>query len=430
MIACVLLPRFELAVAVGGREALLGAPAALAPAPGREQVIGEVSAGAEAFGVRAGLRLGEALARCPQLALVPADPAGVAEAWEALLVALEGMGASVASERPGLACFDLRGLRGIHGGSVEGVVAAARRALGGGERGSAAGTGRSTPGSAAAGARIGVAPVGLSAAGARIGAAPSPFCALAAAARTRPRRPPVVVRGGEAEARAFLSPLPVSLLRARARTAELPDALERLGVQTLGELAALAPGNVADRFGTAGLHARELACGRDEPLRPRRPGERLQVALELPEAASGPQLERALELLVDRLLARSERRGRSLRAVVLSAALVEGGTWRERVVFREALADPVRMRLVLGPRLALLPAPADSLRLAAEGFGPPAAHQRRLLVDGAAVRAARLREAVRQARAAAGSEAALRVLTVDPDSRVPERRAVLAPFEP
>ena len=37
----------------------------------------------------------------------------------------------------------------------------------------------------------------------------------------------------------------------------------------------------------------------------------------------------------------------------------------------------------------------------------------------------RLREAVRQARAAAGPDAALRVLAVDPDSRVPERRAVL-----
>ena len=44
-------------------------------------------------------------------------------------------------------------------------------------------------------------------------------------------------------------------------------------------------------------------------------------------------------------------------------------------------------------------------------------------------RQARLREAIRQVRAAAGPEAALRILAVDPDSRVPERRAVLTPFE-
>ena len=51
----------------------------------------------------------------------------------------------------------------------------------------------------------------------------------------------------------------------------------------------------------------------------------------LPEATSGVQFERGLGLLIDRLLARRERRGRTLRAVVLSAVLVErGGTWRER----------------------------------------------------------------------------------------------------
>jgi protein ImuB len=98
-------------------------------------------------------------------------------------------------------------------------------------------------------------------------------------------------------------------------------------------------------------------------------------------------------------------------------------------VFREALADPVRMRLALSPRLVLIPAPAEVLRLAVERFGPPASDQRALLDDPAAARASRLREAIRQARAAAGPDAALRVLEVDPDSRIPERRVVLAPFE-
>ena len=46
------------------------------------------------------------------------------------------------------------------------------------------------------------------------------------------------------------------------------------------------------------------------------------------------------------------------------------------------------------------------------------------------MRAARLREAVRQARAIAGPEAALRILPVDPESRVPERRLALTPWEP
>ena len=79
LITCVLLPRFELVVAAGGRNELLGVPAAIAPEPGSQQ-IGAVSAAAEAFGVSPGMRLGEALARCQRLTLIPPDPAGVAGA--------------------------------------------------------------------------------------------------------------------------------------------------------------------------------------------------------------------------------------------------------------------------------------------------------------------------------------------------------------
>jgi protein ImuB len=403
MIVCVLLPRFELTVAAGDRAELLQIPVALAPEPGGVQRVGEASPAAEAFGIHPGMMLGEALARCPRLTLVPPDPAGVADGWERMLVRLESIGAAVEPERPGLACFDARGMLRLHGrgavdedGQLRAVLEVTRRAL---------------------------------RAPARLGVAPTRFAAVAAATRARVRRP-VIVEGGSEEARRFLGPLPVALLRARPALAELPDALERLGVRTLAELAELPVAAVADRFGRTGLHAHELARGGDGALRPRPVGEFLRESLELPEAAAGPQLERALGLLVDRLLARRERRGRTLRAVVLSATLVErGGTWRERVSFREALSDPVRMRLALTPRLALLPAPAEQLRLSVESFGPLAADQRALLDDPAAARRERLREAIRQTRAGAGRDAALRVLEIDPGSRFPERRMVLTPFE-
>jgi len=447
MIACVLIPRFALTTAAGDRSELLRGPVALAPGvggSGSTQQVGEVSLAAEAFGIHPGMRLGEALSRCPELALIPPDPAGVDDLWERRLLRLESIGAAVEPERPGLVCFDARGLLRLHGG-LDGVLRAARGAL-----------------------RVPV----------RLGLAPTRYAAVAAATRARVRRPEIVGRsadgrvigrstaggtlgrstaggtlgrstadgalgrptaggalgrptaGGRALARDYLAPLPVALLRARPALAELPEALERLGVATLGELAALPAEAVADRFGRLGLVAHDLARGGDTPLRPRTPGEVLRESLELPEATSGLQLERGLGLLVDRLLARRERRARTLRAVVISVTLVErGGTWRTRVVFREALADPVRMRLALTPHLARIPAPAERLGLAVERFGPAAADQRALLQDPADARASRLREAIRQVRAAAGPDAALRVLEVDPDSRFPERRAVLAPFE-
>jgi protein ImuB len=403
MIVCALFPRFQLTIAAGDRTELLRTPVALAPEPGGLQAVGEVSLAAEAFGIHPGMRLGEALARCPRLTLLPPDPAGVADLWERLLVRLESIGAAVEPERPGLVCFDARGLLRLHGARlgverdrVEGVLEAARRAL-----------------------RV----------PARFGVAPSRFAAVAAATRARVRRP-VIVAGERGQAKAFLAPMPVALLRARPALADLPEALERLGVRTLGELAAVPPAALADRFGRAGLLAYELANGGDGALRPRPASEFLRESLELPEAGSGVQLERALGLLIDRLLARRERRGRMVRSVALSARLVEqGGTWREQVVFREALSDPVRMRLALITRLANIPAPAEELRLAVERFGPQASDQRALLDDPAAARTARLREAIRQARAAAGADAALRILEVDPGSRFPERRAVLTPFE-
>jgi protein ImuB len=391
MIVAVLLRRFSLLVALSGaREELVGRPVALAPELGRAQFIGETSPAAEVHGVRAGMRLGEAMARCPQLVLVPPDPAGVADAWERVLAALESIGAAVEPGAPGAVCFDAAGLLGLHGG-IDGVLRATRRAL---DR-----------------------PI-------RLAAAPSRFAALAAAARARARRPVVVHFAGP-----FLASLPIDLLSLDGRTTALVEPFERLGIRTLGELAALSRANVADRFGMPGLTAWELARGGGDAPAPRQPMQRLRERLDLPESASGPALERALALLVDRLLARRERRGRTIRAAVLEATLVEGGTWRERTVFREALADAARMRLVLAPRLQALPAPAEALALAVERFGPPASDQPSLLQDSIAVRRSRLREAVRQARVAAGPEAALRVLEVEPGSRVPERRAVLTPFQ-
>jgi protein ImuB len=395
MIVSVLYPRFTLFAALPERDELLAGPVALAPEPGGSQVVGQVSAAAEAFGVAAGMRVGEALARCPELRLVSPDPERERVAWGELLDRLEAIGAACESYAPGLAFFDAEGLRRIHGGQVEDVLAAARRALGG---------------------------------AVRLGCAPCRFASYAAALQARPRRqrtvtiPPGMVR-------TFLAPQPLALLRSRPELAELPDTLDRLGIRTLGELAALPSAAVAERFGHPGLLALDLAQGRDTPLDPRRPPDPVAERIDLPEAALGPQLERALELLVARVLARRERRGRTLRSLALVARFVEGGTWRVRITLRRPSADPDRVKTAVGVKLPELPAPAESLGLEVEAFGPPAHDQDRLLDDSPAeLRRRRIATAVGQVRQAAGPDSAMRVLEIDPGSRLPERRAVLAPY--
>jgi protein ImuB len=407
-VACALIPRFRLIAAVEGSASdesrsrapahLLRRPTALAPEPGAAQLIGEVTESAEGFGLRAGMRLGEALSRCPELALIPPDPERADRSWEGALRRLEGIGAEVESELAGEAFFEAGGLTDLWEG-IEGVLRRARRELG---------------------------------AAARLGVGPRRFCAHVAATTSGGIVP-------DEGAREFLDPLPVSLLCGHLSTAvtknaaeqpegdDLPNELERLGISTLGRLAGLPRDAVADRFGGLGLRARSLARGEDEPLRPRPVREAIAVELELPEAVSGQQLERSLELLISRLLAHRGRRGRTLRALRLSARLAAGGGWRRQVALRRASAEPARLADALLPHLALLPAPAATLRLEAVALGPETGEQLSL-ASPEEERRRRISEAVRQTRSAAGADSVLRVLEVDPESRVPERREVLMPF--
>lgn len=330
----------------------------------------------------------------------PADPVELAERTEATARALEGIGAGVESARAGEAFFAVGGLRGIHGGSRAGVLAAAREAVG-------RALGREDT------VRIGVAPT-------RLGAFAAAY-----------RRDGAVIR--PAELPGFLAPLRVAILPHRLgdpgpEPAALVIALERLGIETLGKLARLGPDQVADRFGPLGLAALRLARGEEEPLAPRTPHEELVEQIELPEGTAGRQLERALELLVDRLLAAPQRRGRTLLGLRLGALLAGGGSWSVEQGLGRPSASARVLRSVLAPRLAALPGPAEALRLRALGFGAGAADQLELAVGGEEPRRRRLGAAVREVRATQGPEALLKILPVDAGSRVPERWALLTPF--
>ena len=239
-------------------------------------------------------------------------------------------------------------------------------------------------------------------------------------------RRPVIVTGARKQARDSWHPcrlpccaLGLRWLSCRRRSSD--------SAWTLGELAALTPAALADRFGTLGLLAHELASGGDSALRPR-PASEFCASRWSCRRRPGIQLERGLGLLIDRLLARRERRGRTLRAVVLSAVLVEaGGPGANRWCFGKRWrsgTDSARA----GPRLQSMPARRSSYDWRSSASG------RRRVISGdfsriRGGRSARLREAIRQTRAAAGAEAAMRILEVDPGSRFPERRAVLTPFE-
>ncbi|MGZ4353815.1 MAG: Y-family DNA polymerase [Gaiellaceae bacterium] len=390
MIACLSIPGFELKAALRKTPALALRPAALSPEPVGEPLLGPVTAAAEALGVRPQMRLGEALATCPQLVLVEPDPAAAEQAWEEIVRSLEDAGFSVEPAVLGIAYFETRGVERLYGG----LDPALRRAL------AAVGT----------------------AWDARLGAAGRRFAALAAASVARPGQL-LVVRDDEVGR--FLAPLPLTLLPLERQRYE---ELEALGVRKLGQLAGLPGGAVAERLGPDGRRAWSLARGgAGARVRGRRPPAEVAETLEFPDAVGNElTLRRALGALVETVLGRPERRDRFVRKVALSARLVGGGSWRRTLTLREPSADADRIRVALAPRLAELPAPVVELRVELVELTAPAGRQLELLAAGAEDRS-RLSEGLRQVRASTGSGSVCTVVEVAPWSRIPETRALFVP---
>ncbi|MBD0318205.1 MAG: DNA polymerase Y family protein [Thermoleophilia bacterium] len=391
MIGCVSIPGFPLRAALRAQPEARERPAALAPEPGAQPLVGACTAAAEAAGVRPKMRLSEALATCPELVLVEHDPATAEDEWERVLRRLEDAGFSVESREPGCAYFETAGLERLAGG-LDAVLHRALVAVG-------------------------------HAWEPRVGAATRRFTALAAASIAPPHGIVVI---DDDESALFLEPLPLDLL---ALTPERRRELSDLGIRRIGELAGLPGASVADRLGPEGEEAWRIVSGAERGrVEGRRPPSELAEELEFPEAIGNElTLERALAALLDRLLARPERAGRIPRQVALAARLVGGGSWRRLLTLREPTAEPERLRIALRPRLAELVAPVVALRLELGELTESVGAQAEIVRPRGSRLRERLREGLRQARVGAGLDAVCSVVEVAPWSRIPESRAILVP---
>lgn len=388
MIVTALIPLFPLRIAVLEARVAWDDPVALGPAPGDAQVIGTCTPAAWDEGVRPGLRVGEALARCPGLDLVVPHPDAVRMAADRVSARLEDIGAAVQPDGTGTWTFMADGLIRLHGG-LPAVMRRARTAL----------------------------PVGC---GGRVGAAPTPFASREAA------RGGVVVHDDEVAS--FLAPLPASRLPLSPRA---HAALSSLGIRTIGQVAALPHPAVLDRLGRDGERAWLMARGEDMPrITPRTPPEPLGESVEFPESVGALQaLQASLRILIARACERSRARGGSLRALVLRARLEDGGSWTRPVALREATADPARVALACIPHLSHVTAPVTWLGIEADAGGPPDAGQLSLVATPDDERRRRAAAALAQVRAASGAAPVMRLVEIEPWTRLPERRWALGPYE-
>jgi len=285
----------------------------------------------------------EAQSRCPALVVLDHDPSRDARAFEPIVATLDALTPRVEITRPGQVAFPTRGPSRFFGGDqalAERAFAVISHALVGspdpGDLASAPNRHRIGADASVDGGAAGQAQV-------QVGIADGVFAAALAAETARPVR--VVPPGGTP---GFLAPLPMATLD----RPELVDVLGRLGLRTLGALAALPERDVLARFGTDGLAAWRLAGGLDErPPALAPPPVDLTVSVELdPPAdtvAPAAFLARGLaEELHDRLWAR----GSACTRVVIGAETGHGDhlerVWRaEGALTAAAMADRLRWQL-------------------------------------------------------------------------------------
>jgi protein ImuB len=266
---------------------------------------------ARAEGVAVGLRRRQAESCCPGLVVVDHDPDRDARAFEPVVAAVESFAPRVEVTRPGSCAVATRGPSRYFGGEQALVTRVAEAVEG------ALGRPRSC----------------------RVGIADGPFAAGLAA-----RRELVVPPGASA---AFLAPLPAATLGTVMEAAPCPNGVPapcpngvpapcpngevvplvdlwgRLGIRTLGELAALPAPSVLARFGPDGARAHRLARGLDERLlATRTPPPDLAVSAELdPPVEAVETAAFVAKSLADQLCARLDERG-----LALTCALVETQT--------------------------------------------------------------------------------------------------------
>ena len=233
-------PDWPVIAALQSLERTLDTPLALV----ERNLVFACSASARADGVTRGLRIREAQSRCTHLEVLPYDPVHDARAFEPVLAAIEQVTPGVQLVRPGTCVLRARGPARYYGGEDQAAAELLRCVE------------------------------GLGIPEARIGIADGPFAAEQAARSSGPERIRVVPAGSSP---AFLAPLPIAQLG----QAELTPLFRRLGIHTLGDLAALDATDVRERFGERGARCHAIACGLDgTAVVPRTPPRQLDRTIE------------------------------------------------------------------------------------------------------------------------------------------------------
>ena len=305
---------------------------------GRRMVIAAADAAAQALGLHAGMALAHAQAMVPELGVADADLAGDAAFLGRLAEWCLRLSPLVAVDSDGL-WIDATGCTHAYGGRSEDqgetamlAVLVARLT----ENGIAARSAIApTPGAAHAVARFGRGgPVpGGPAPGGPVPGGPVPGCTVPAT-------------GIEAA----LAPLPLASLRLDADTVA---GLQRLGFDTVGQLATTPRAPLARRFGAAVLHRLDQATGRaPEPIMPLVPASVPHArACFVEPLLTAEAFATVIARLTRQVAGILERGGLGARQADLVFERVDGTTQVIRIGMGRPARDPAHLARMLGERI-------------------------------------------------------------------------------
>lgn len=292
------------------------APRILSRRTGSRSEVTAACPAAIAAGIRIGMALTQARALVPGLRIDPADPQDDRVDLERLAHSLaRRWSPRVTLAGEDLLFLDLTGVAHLHGGEAQ-MLRRLHALL----------------------ARAGFA--------AKIAVADTPGAAWALARF----RPETLLLCPSGEHGAWLAPLPVEALRLEH---DALDLLHRLGIDSIGQLAALPRAPLVRRFGTTIAARLDQALGRiPEPVTPVTPPEPIAVTQRFAEPIATPEaIAHWLGELVHRLAEALAEAGQGARRIGLVADRVDGVPQRIGIGLARASRDPAHLLRLLARRI-------------------------------------------------------------------------------
>ncbi|MFC2068803.1 hypothetical protein ACFLTP_07365 [Chloroflexota bacterium] len=256
----------------------------------------------------------------------------------------------------------------------------------------------------------------------QIGIAGNKFLAHLAACRCPPGRQQVLTGDVATFLRGFsCDVLPISMKNRRK--------LHEFGLHTLGQVATLPAGPLLSQFGTEGKKIYELARGLDNtPLYPRMMEEAIEESVTLSSVTvSLKVILVVLESLLSMVFNRIGHSGFGICSLIVWTRTWNSEQWERTIRFKE----PAMNIKTVGTRIKWImeeypqPGPVDQVGLNINRLSYPGGQQNSLFRN---IRSqVNLMEDIRQLELRLGNPQVYRIKEMEPWSRIPERRYILAP---